>query len=62
MKKNSSIFFDSLTETECENLRKEVDEVLAVGFNLPRRKIFTTTDLWNIERHRRSRVQRRFLM
>ena len=62
MKKNSSTFFNSLSATESDHLANQVEEVLAAGFNLPRQKSFTTTDLWNIERHRRSRVQRRFLM
>ena len=62
MKKNSSSFFNSLTALENDHLTNQVEEVLAAGVNLPRQKSFTTNDLWNIERHRRSRVQRRFLM
>ena len=62
MKKNNSSFYNSLSATESDHLTNQVEEVLAAGFNLPRQKSFTTSDLWNIERHRRCRVQRRFLM
>jgi hypothetical protein len=56
MKKHQGLTFFSMSveEKPTANL-----ETLNSNFNLPR-KIFSSVDLWNIQRQRRSMVQRRF--
>ena len=61
MKKHSNTLLTSLSVTEIVNLTSTVEETLAEGFTPPRQKVFTEAELWNIQRQRRSMVQRRFL-
>jgi hypothetical protein len=61
MKKHSNTLFSTLSLEERVNLTSTVDETLAEGFPPPRQRIFTAAELWNIQRQRRSIVQRRFL-
>jgi hypothetical protein len=42
------------------SLTGEVKETLSLVFN--RNKIFSAADMWNIERRKRNRVQRRFIL
>ena len=39
---------------------KEVKEALSAVFTDTRNKIISAADVWNIQRNKRSRVQRRF--
>ncbi|MEP7110124.1 MAG: hypothetical protein ABI760_19165 [Ferruginibacter sp.] len=61
MKKQSNMLFVKFGKDALANLTMEVKETLAAGFKLPGQKAFTAADLWNIQRQRRSMVQRRFL-
>ncbi len=48
----------TLSKEETAKLTSVVDETLALGIGL--HKPFTAAELWNIQRKRRSFVQRRF--
>jgi len=41
---------------------KEVKETLSAVFTHTRSKIISAADVWNIQRQKRSRVQRRFAL
>jgi len=60
MKKQSMNFITSMSETSLQNLVKIVDETLAFDAIPAKKKTFTAAELWNIQRRRRSFVQRRF--
>jgi hypothetical protein len=49
--------FTSISKTEKTKLTTVVNETLA--FNLVKEKSFTAADLWNIQRQRKSTLQRR---
>jgi hypothetical protein len=49
--------FTSISKTETTKLITVVNETLAFG--LVKEKPFTTADLWNIQRQRKSSLQRR---
>jgi hypothetical protein len=49
---------NTLTKAETTQLTTIVEETLAMGMN--QHKPFTAAELWNIQRRRRSFVQRRF--
>ena len=55
MKKQSEFTFSLLSKKDMENLAKSVKETLANA----RPKIFSTADLWNIQRRSRTMVSRR---
>ncbi len=40
----------------------EVKETISAAFNNTRSKIISAADVWNIQRQKRSRVQRRFAL
>ena len=61
MKKQATTLFSTISTEQLENLTSVVNERLAIGNNLPKRKIFTTADLWNIQRQDKSRIQRRLI-
>ena len=63
MKKNSATLFARLGENEASKLTTIVDETLAVDFqqSSPKRS-FTAAELWNIQRQRKSPLQRRFIL
>ena len=61
MKKQSTTLFPSTSTEQLENLASVVNETLATGINLPKSKIFTTADLWNIQRQNKSRIQRKLI-
>jgi hypothetical protein len=50
--------FNALSKEETSALTNVADETFA--FSLHQHKPFTAADLWNIQRRRRSFVQRRF--
>ncbi|MEJ7586142.1 MAG: hypothetical protein WKI04_01145 [Ferruginibacter sp.] len=60
MKKQSHTLFTKISKDTLSGLTREVKEKLATGFNLSAKKTFTVADLWNIQRQRKSMVQRRF--
>ncbi len=59
MKRQSSSLFTPLGKEELNALATTVNEVVAFDFKNPSSKIFSAADLWNIQRQRRSFVQRR---
>lgn len=61
MKKQSTTLFATKSTEQLENLTSVVNETLATGINLPKSRIFTTADLWNIQRQDKSRIQRRLI-
>ena len=60
MKKQSNSLFATISSQMVDNLTTVVKETLATGFNTAKPKVFTTADLWHIQRQGRSRTQRRF--
>jgi len=60
MKKTSNSLFANLSNGQVENLTREVKETIAFELGISVTKTFTNTDLWNIQRQARARVQRRF--
>ena len=61
MKKTLKSPFTQLTQNELNNLTHEVKETISEGFSNSVCKIFTTADLWNIQRQTKTRMQRKFL-
>lgn len=60
MKKQSNYPLTDICKQLVENLNKgEKNETLAVGFL--NNKTFSTVDLWNIQRQRKPRVEKRML-
>ncbi|MES2006242.1 MAG: hypothetical protein V4450_17115 [Bacteroidota bacterium] len=62
MKTQNTNFFQTLGQTQLNNLVKEVKETVAN--NIPQvnhKTAFGVVDLWNLERTRRTRVVRRHL-
>ncbi|MBL0355888.1 MAG: hypothetical protein IPP72_02935 [Chitinophagaceae bacterium] len=55
---NTSLFLQ-LGKEELKTLTAAVSEVLASGFKTSSNKIFSAADLWNIQRNKRSFLQRR---
>lgn len=60
MKKQSTNLFTQISIEQLDILTTVVKETLATGYSVPKTKIFTTADLWNIQRQAKSRTQRRF--
>ncbi len=56
MKTQNTNFLTRLNSNELVSLTKEVKETIAVVTN---KTTFSVADLWNIQRNRRTRVQRR---
>ena len=62
MKKNSATLFATLGENEVNQLTRVVKETLATDFQPATAKInFTAAQLWDIQRRKKSMVQRRFI-
>jgi hypothetical protein len=62
MKKNSATLFARLGENEVNKLTHVVKETLAPDFQPVTAKIgFTAAQLWDIQRRKKSMVQRRFI-
>lgn len=57
MKKQTTTLFTQMSKEETENLTKEVKETLAFGHSQSR--VFSSMDLWNIHRQRRTLAGRR---
>jgi hypothetical protein len=58
MNTQNNNLLNTLTKAETTQLTTIVEETLALGMN--QHKPFTAAELWNIQRRRRSFVQRRF--
>lgn len=54
MKYSFNHSFEPLTKTELNKLTVVVKEVLAPEFNYTSNRVFSSADLWNIQRQRRS--------
>jgi hypothetical protein len=61
MKKQSNTLFATVSNRVLNGLTIEVKETIAFGLVVPSQKIFTSAELWNIQRQTKSRTQRRFL-
>ena len=60
MKKQSSNSFKPMSIANKENPSIPGSEAFACGTNLQRNKVFTAAELWEIQRHGKRRIQRRF--
>jgi hypothetical protein len=60
MKTQSTSLFSAISKVNLVNLAAEVKETLAFGFTEKNNKILSAADVWNIQRQKRNRIQRRF--
>jgi hypothetical protein len=60
MKRQSNILLLPLSQQVITNLTTEVKETLATGHKETTGRSLTTVDLWNIQRRRKVRLQRRY--
>ena len=60
MKTQTNSLFTPVSAAVLVQLSAEVKETLAMDFNQPLTKIFSAADMWNIERRKRTRTQRRY--
>lgn len=60
MRHQSNSLFTTLSKEELEAIINIVSETIAVGQTNMREKKFNAADLWNIQRQKRTFVQRRF--
>jgi hypothetical protein len=62
MKSIGNRVFVTLTRSEIENLTRQVKETLAPNIIVStKEKVFTSADLWSIQRLTKPRMSRRFL-
>jgi hypothetical protein len=61
MKMQSTRLLSPLSPESVINLTTEVKEVLATGYKKNRDRILSAADLWNIQRHQKTRVLRRYI-
>jgi len=59
MKRQSVSLFTTLTIEELEAIINIVSETIAGGQSITKEKKFSSADLWNIQRQKRTFVQRR---
>jgi len=59
MKMQQQNLLAPLTEEKLKELTTEVKEVLATGFVKNNTRVFSSADLWNIQRQKRVMIQRR---
>jgi len=63
MKTQSNTFLQPLHKTELNQLMEEVKETIATQMEpVAVKSIFCAANFWNIQRMRKPRVQRRFIM
>ena len=62
MKKQNQGYLTYVTKLELQKLTRVTEETIAMDFKPEEKKVFSSADLWNIQRNRRSFVQRRFIM
>ncbi len=60
MKTQSTNFFAQISKADLINLTVEVKETLAVHLLEKNGKILSAADVWNIQRNKKSRIQRRY--
>lgn len=61
--KTQTNYFPAISQQQLDQLTTEVKETLAPGFEpIPKSRVFSAADMWNIQRHKRSFVQRRFTL
>jgi len=60
MKTQSANFFNEISKAHMVSLTSEVKETLAFDHFEKKDRIFSAVDVWNIQRQKRSRIQRRF--
>ena len=60
MKTQSANLFTVISTEQTENLVKQAKDILFGGLNHHQGKTFSTADLWNIQRKKRSQVPRRY--
>lgn len=61
MKMQTNRLLSPLNEESIVNLTTEVKEVLATGLKKSQGRMLSIADLWNIQRQRKPRIQRRFI-
>lgn len=59
MRTQSTALFNEISKEEVKNLTTVVKETLALGHAIIRSKTFSSAELWNIQRQRKSLNQRR---
>jgi len=57
----SSRLLAPLSQESILNLATEVKEVLITGYKKNKDRVLSSADLWNIQRRRKGRIQRRFI-
>ena len=62
MKTQTTGLFNQMTSAQLVSLTTEVKETLAMDINFAATKKFTAAEVWNIQRQKRVRVQRRFAL
>jgi len=62
MKTQTTSLFNQLSKIQLVSLTAEVKEILAMHLAVPAGKKITAADVWNIQRQKRARVQRRFVL
>jgi len=62
MKTQSTSLFNNISKTQLIRLTTEVKETIAMDVTVSAGKKFTVADVWNIQRNKRVRVQRRFVL
>jgi len=61
MRKLSNQSFTSIVNVDLVNLTSTVKETISLNAADESHKNFTSAELWNIQRHSKSRIQRRYL-
>jgi hypothetical protein len=62
MKTQSTSLFDTISKVQLISLTTEVKETLAMDVETSLSKKITAADVWNIQRNKRARAQRRFAL
>jgi hypothetical protein len=62
MKKQNQGYLTYVTAMELQKLTSMVEERIDADVKAEEKKIFSAAELWNIQRNKRSFVQRRFIM
>ncbi|HMC86840.1 MAG TPA: hypothetical protein VKI61_15030 [Chitinophagaceae bacterium] len=62
MKTPSTSLFNTISKVQLISLTTEVKETLAMDAETSLSKKITAADVWNIQRNKRARVQRRFAL
>ncbi len=61
MKTQINGLFNNISHEQLVNLTTTVNETLAMDVQMPFNKKIVVADVWNIQRQKRNRVQRRFI-